>query len=55
MYGTQFNEGMNQSVSVAKYVPKGTNFCGTNFLTNQVFMAADVQLVGNHSYWVKVM
>ena len=53
MYDTQLNEGMNRSVS--KYVHKGTNFCGTNSLRNRVYIAAGVQLVGNHFYWTEVM
>ena len=52
-YDTQLNEGMNRSV--AKYVPKGTNFCGTTSLISRVYIAAGVQLVGNHFYWTEVM
>ena len=53
LYDTQLNEGMNRSV--CKYVPKGTNFCRTNSLVTRVYIAAGIQLVGNHFLWVQVM
>ena len=53
LYDTQVNEGLNRSV--AKYVPKGTNFCTTTSLVTRVFTAAGIQLVGNHFFWVQVM
>ena len=52
-YDTQLNEGMNRSV--AKYVPKGTNFCTTTSLITRVHIAAGIQLVGNHFLWVECM
>ena len=52
-YDTQVNEGMNRSV--AKYVPKGTNYCSTTSLITHVYIAAGIQLVGNHYLWVQIM
>ena len=52
-YDTQVNEGLNRSV--AKYVPKGTNFCTTSSLITRVYIAAGIQLVGNHFLWVETM
>ena len=53
LYDTQLNEGMNRSV--CKYVPKGTNYCTTTSLITRVYLAAGIQLVGNHFFWVSVM
>jgi len=53
MYDTQLNEGMNRSV--AKYVPKGTNYCRTTSLITRVYLAAVIQLVGNHYLWMSVI
>ena len=50
---TQMNEGLNRSV--AKYVPKGTNFCTTISLITRVYIAAGIQLVDNHFLWTNVM
>ena len=52
-YDTHLNEGTNRSVS--KYVPKGTNFCTTTSLITCVYIAAGIQLVGNHIIWVECM
>ena len=52
-HDTQMNEGLNRSVS--KYVPKGTNFCTTTSLITRVYIAAGIQLVGNHFLWTNVM
>ena len=52
MYDTQVNEGLNRSV--AKYVPKGTNYCTTTSLITRVYLAAGIQLVGNHFLWTEI-
>lgn len=53
LYDTQVNEGMNKSV--AKYVPKGTNFCTTASLITRVYIAAGIQLTGHHFFWAEIM
>ena len=41
--------------SVAKYVPKGTNYCSTTSLITRVYIAAGIQLVGYHYLWEQIM
>ena len=53
LYDTQVNECMNRSI--AKYVPKGTNFCTTTSLITRVYIAASIQLVGHHFFWEEIM
>lgn len=49
----QLNEGMNRLVS--KCVPKGTNNCYTISLIGRVYLAAGIQLVGNHFFGLSVI
>ena len=47
------NEGTNNSV--AFYAPKGKNFSGTKSLIIHVYIAARIQLVGHHYFWMSTL
>ena len=39
---------------IAKYVPKGTNFCTTTSLITHVYITAGIQPVGNYFPWTTI-
>ena len=51
-YTTQSNEAMNKSVSA--FAPKGKTFSKTESLDTRVCIAAGIQILGHHDFWVLI-